>query len=79
MSGQVSVRLLKPDAYLGAIHQARCDAGYLVGYIEVHGEKWTPDELLNLTQRAIRIADNLGLALNHQRAVERRAAKRTTK
>lgn len=38
--------------------------------------KWTDEGIAEHMRKGL---DELGLALNHQRAVERRAAKRTTK
>lgn len=79
MSGRVSVRLLMPEALLAHIEQARRRAALVAGKIEGHGHIWSEIELLELV-RHLRIGlDELGQALNHQRAVERRAAKRTLK
>lgn len=53
-------------------------ATFATEMMKIQGVTWTAEDLLLIASNLRLALDNIGLALNHQRAIERRA-KRTTK
>lgn len=73
--------LLTPEAFQMSVGRAVGHATFATEMMKIRKIRdvtWTAEDLLLIASNLRLALDNIGLALNHQRAIERRA-KRTTK